>query len=491
MKKKIVLIGVVGIILIGYFVTHINIGTRDNYFTQGIRYIIPENVKQNLKETIFIFRNQNRLKKQLADMHRIVADQKALLFYRGVQLSKKAYQHEETIREKKLPISFSRVEESNLKINDENVLFEKFRTYDLITGKYHLVGGSSYIDYYENKLFIASATGIFGFVDVDKFNNNYLQFTTIGSNIKEIINYDSFSSFYQSGMFGIKDLLIHKNKLYISYTNQLKKDCFNTSIFVSDISLTQLEFEKFFTPEICVKPNNTYGEFWAGQSGGRMSPYKKNKLLFTAGEYRFRDHAQDKLNVMGKIIEINIESKEFKIVSMGHRNPQGLYYDISSDIIFSTEHGPWNGDEINIHVSPEGNINNYGWPISSYGEHYSFDLGKTEENKAKYEKAPLHKSHKKYGFVEPLKYFIPSIGISQLVLVSKKFIDSEDRMLLIGSMPAKKLVSIKLDKNNKIIYEENIDVGERIRDMIYVEDVNKIFLFLENTASIGVLSKSN
>ena len=37
-----------------------------------------------------------------------------------------------------------------------------------------------------------------------------------------------------------------------------------------------------------------------------MSPYKNNKLLFTSGEYRFRDHAQNKLNVMGKIIEINI-----------------------------------------------------------------------------------------------------------------------------------------------------------------------------------------
>ena len=42
MKKKIVLIGVVGIILIGYFVAHLNIGKSDNYLLQSLRNIIPE-----------------------------------------------------------------------------------------------------------------------------------------------------------------------------------------------------------------------------------------------------------------------------------------------------------------------------------------------------------------------------------------------------------------------------------------------------------------
>ena len=54
-----------------------------------------------------------------------------------------------------------------------------------------------------------------------------------------------------------------------------------------------------------------------------------------------------------------------------------------------------------------------------------------------------------------------------------------------------KRIFIEEKHSRVIIYEENIDVGERIRDMIYVGDVNKIFLFLENSASIGVLSKSN
>ena len=83
------------------------------------------------------------------------------------------------------------------------------------------------------------------------------------------------------------------------------------------------------------------------------------------GEYRYRDHAQDSNSIFGKIISINKNTKNWKIISMGHRNPQGLYYDSKNDYIVSTEHGPAGGDEINININPEiGGLKNYGWPIS-------------------------------------------------------------------------------------------------------------------------------
>ena len=51
---------------------------------------------------------------------------------------------------------------------------------------------------------------------------------------------------------------------------------------------------------------------------------------------------------------------------------------------------------------------------------------------------------------------------------------------------------ISLDKNyKKIIKEDIIPIGERIRDLMYIEDLNKVILFLENSASIGVLSNKN
>ena len=71
--------------------------------------------------------------------------------------------------------------------------------------------------------------------------------------------------------------------------------------------------------------------------------------------------------------------------TLGHRNPQGLFYDKKNKIILETEHGPQGGDEINI---LRKNLN-YGWPISSYGEHYD---GKFRKN------APLNKSHIEFGF---------------------------------------------------------------------------------------------
>ena len=54
---------------------------------------------------------------------------------------------------------------------------------------------------------------------------------------------------------------------------------------------------------------------------------------------------------------------EYKILSMGHRNSQGLYYDKEHNIIYSTDHGPQGGDEINVNTSPDGEIKNYGWGI--------------------------------------------------------------------------------------------------------------------------------
>ena len=90
---------------------------------------------------------------------------------------------------------------------------------------------------------------------------------------------------------------------------------------------------------------------------------------------------------------------------MGHRNPQGLFYDTKNNYVLSTEHGPEGGDEINFIDVNNKNIPNYGWPISSYGTRYY-----SENMKAK----PFETSHKLFNFSEPLYSFIPSIGISGL-----------------------------------------------------------------------------
>ena len=96
---------------------------------------------------------------------------------------------------------------------------------------------------------------------------------------------------------------------------------------------------------------------------------------------------------------------------MGHRNPQGLIKLKNENILMSTEHGPKGGDEINLIDLNDKKIINYGWPVSSYGNHYGpDDLLK----KRKYEVYPLHKNHKDFGFKEPIKFYDESYGISEI-----------------------------------------------------------------------------
>ena len=123
-------------------------------------------------------------------------------------------------------------------------------------------------------------------------------------------------------------------------------------------------------------------------------------IILSTGEFRSRYLAQNLQSVNGKLIKINITNSNYEIISIGHRNVQGLLYDKDENYILFTEHGPAGGDEINL-LNLEGNkLNNFGWPIASYGYHYSDKLDISRNNKY-----PFLKSHSLYGFIEPLKYF--------------------------------------------------------------------------------------
>ena len=107
-------------------------------------------------------------------------------------------------------------------------------------------------------------------------------------------------------------------------------------------------------------------------SGGRMEPYLNHSILFTVGDYRQWSEAQNIDSILGKILELNIQTLDYKVFSLGHRNPQGLMVDNATLNIFSSEHGPVGGDEINI-IKKDSN---YGWPIASYGDMYA-DMGRS------------------------------------------------------------------------------------------------------------------
>jgi len=205
---------------------------------------------------------------------------------------------------------------------------------------------------------------------------------------------------------------------------------------------------------------------------------------------------QNKDSFFGKILSINVNTKKISIVSLGHRNPQGLFYDSINNIIYSTDHGPKGGDEINIDLKPSNPAKNFGWPKSSYGVRYEEDVNHVDascENLSQIQYGSLCKSHKNYGFQEPLKFYSPSIGITQIL----KFDNKENNYvynLLVASMGYDKdeddmtLYKIILNKFHKVLVEEKYYIGERIRDMINLNN-DYILISLESAPapSIGLI----
>ena len=372
---------------------------------------------------------------------------------------------------------------SNKKIkNLKGYKLTKYRTNEIIASGNYRALASAYIDFYnyDKEIILATVDGIFAISEL----NNVENFNKIKSNIFDFVTYEGF---YTNTQYGVKDILVNENNLYVSFINEKKKNCFNLKILVSKINRKKLDFKKFYETSECVDKKNKHGYLAHQGAGGRMFA-AKSSLYFTTGEFRNRPLAQKIDNDYGKILKIKFKSKKSKIISIGHRNPQGLYYSEKNNFIISTEHGPKGGDEININHEPQKKIKNFGWPIASYGDHYYKNYSKEI-----LDQAPLNKSHKKYGLEEPIKYFVPSIGISEIISLNVN-----DKEFLIGAMGNEiaeqdlGLHLIKLDdKKKKIIKHKYIPLNERVRDMVISKNKKKLILFLETTSSLAIVEKSN
>jgi len=115
--------------------------------------------------------------------------------------------------------------------------------------------------------------------------------------------------------------------------------------------------------------------------GGRMHFLPDNRFLLGLGDgFDYREAAQDRSNHLGTLIRLNDdgsvpddnpfvgeEQVRDEIFSYGHRNIQGIVHDPDSGRIWSHEHGPRGGDELNI-IRPGAN---YGWPVATHGVDYS------------------------------------------------------------------------------------------------------------------------
>ena len=378
-------------------------------------------------------------------------------------------------------INFKKISENKKLNNFENFSFSKFQTNDILFGGNRGAIGTAFIDFYndDKNLFMSTYDGIFAYAEI----NNLENFKKIKSNINSLIKYDRF---YFNNQYGIKDIFIDGKTLYVSYIGKRKENCYDLKIISSELNEKYLKFKVFFQTLECVDENNSHGYLAHQGAGGRIVKLDNSNLLFTTGEFRNRPLAQKLESNFGKILKINLKDKSTEVISYGHRNPQGLYYSSKFDFILSTEHGPKGGDEININHNPLSKIKNFGWPISSYGEHYYKNYSKEILNEA-----PLKKSHKKYNFEEPLKYFVPSIGISQTISINK-----DDTEFIVGAMGNEikeqdlGIHYIKLNNDRrKIIDHKYTLLNERVRDVVISKDKKTIIIFLETNSALVVLKR--
>ena len=453
--------------IIYFFILIIIIFIVSAYFLMGKGYfsvvnkIFTTQQIQNIKEYIFPYKVIIEQKKTLADLDS--RRKKTFSYLFELELKSKKNLDDIQIRKSEY-----------IKLSN-NKTMSKFTIGSGFYSAIYKINPGGYIDFYENNLFLISSRGILAYGQ----NLEDKNLKKIENNLNDFINLKQFN---KSITFSLRDLLIYKNKIFISYIEEVKEDCYNTNFVYGDLDFDKIKFKKasFNKTNDCIHfSNNIDNEFNGMQSGGRIVHYDDNHVLFSVGEFRNRFLAQEKENINGKVIKVNIENFSYEIISMGHRNPQGLYYDKKNNFIIETEHGPMGGDEINLieisKINKEKPLN-YGWAIVSAGEHYK---GKVKDNKEKYRKYPLYKSHTKYGFVEPLKSFVPSIGISEVTKIgNNKFV--------VSSMKDKSLYFFELDNKKEIQNLERVEVFERVRDLKFHND--KLYLFLEEPASIGVIS---
>ena len=221
-------------------------------------------------------------------------------------------------------------------------------------------------------------------------------------------------------------------------------------------SQTGRSWRTVYTTDPCVPVETTIDRLRSrltNHIGGRMAWGPSGGLLLTVGDLE-RDgiaglpmFAQDPANDYGKILVIEPGGGAGRL-TVGHRNPQGLL--VARDgTIWSTEHGPTGGDELNLIVPGR----NYGWPLVTYG---------TENGLGSWPPAEGRTDHG--PFEEPVHAWLPSVAASQLVEVRGEQFPAWDGDLLVATLVDEALFRMRI-RSGRAIYAERIPIGNRLRDI--------------------------
>lgn len=221
-------------------------------------------------------------------------------------------------------------------------------------------------------------------------------------------------------------------------------------------------------------------EIAAGSSGGRhfgsrVVEAMDGTLFMTIGDRGDRPAAQDRSNHIGTIIRVNRDGSvpadnpfvgetgaQPEIWSYGHRNPQGAGLDAQGRL-WTAEHGARGGDEVNL-IRKGGN---YGWPVISYGRHYSG--GKIGEGVSK------------PGMLQPASYWDPSIAPSGLLVYRGDMFPQWQGDMFVGSLKDDYISRLEVSgETTREVANISNSATERVRDIIEAEDGSIWFISVGN-----------
>jgi len=167
-------------------------------------------------------------------------------------------------------------------------------------------------------------------------------------------------------------------------------------------------------------------------TSGRFAVIDSKSAYVTIGDLGYTQISnRKKRGDLGSIFKVS--SNSVSKVSQGHRNAQGILLYNGRDLL-AAEHGPRGGDELNL--------------INQGGDY------------VKPSKTGTHA-----GFIEPLKYWVPSIAPTELVQLPKSGWGNWNNQLVLGTLREQVLVFMAVDESFLVTASVNVDIGERIRDL--------------------------
>lgn len=277
------------------------------------------------------------------------------------------------------------------------------------------------------------------------------------------------------GQGGLLDVLVDQNftnnqRIYFSFSEPGADGSNSTAVASAKLGNDQLTEVKVIFSQY-PKVDSKY------HFGGRLVQTPDGHLFATFGDRgNQRAEVQPLTGHIGKVVKITqqgqaaannpfaqVPNAKAEIWSHGHRNIQGATLDAQGRL-WTHEHGPQGGDEINITVAGK----NYGWPLITYGEEYGGGvIGQTAAK----------------GLEQPLHYWVPSIAPSGMSFYQGQSFANWQGNLLVGSLKFGQLVRLEID-HDKVKHEERIRIGSRVRDVKTAPDGSVYLLTDEDNGAI-------